>query len=182
MLKDADQRYGWISIALHWFSAIAIIYLYLTGEELEELARGPERTDVQLMHVSIGMIALLPVLYRLYWRWASDTPEPLGDNRILSLLATWVPVLMLLAVFVLMVTGVLIPWSVGNPLDVFDWFQIPSPLPSSRPFHQLLEEIHEFAAHAIVPLFLLHVLGALKHVVIDRDNTLTRMLWTKRDG
>lgn len=179
MLRDRNQRYGWVSIGLHWFSAIAVIVLYLTGEELEELARGQERADMQFMHVSIGVIVLIPVLFRLYWRKVSDTPKPLPQNRFLELFASWIPILMLLAVFIVMISGVLVPWSVGRPLDVFGWFTIPSPLPSSRPFHVFLEDVHALAAHAILPLFVLHVLGTLKHMIINRDGTLMRMLWVK---
>lgn len=177
MLRDSDESFGWISIGLHWLTAISVIFLYLTGEELEELVRGPERSEALLTHVSIGMIILIPVLYRIFWRMSSGSPERPAQNRALELLATWIPILLLIAVFIAMISGVLVPWSVGNSLDVFDWFAIPSPLASSRPFHEFLEEVHALSSHAILALFVLHILGTLKHVIFDRDNTLTRMLW-----
>lgn len=179
VLRDSDESFGWISIGLHWITAIAVIFLYFTGEELEELVRGPERSEVLLTHVSIGMIILIPVLYRMFWRMSSGSPERPPQNRVLELLATWIPILLLIAVFIAMISGVLVPWSVGNSLDVFDWFAIPSPLASSRPFHEFLEEVHDLSAHVILALFVLHILGTLKHVIFDRDNTLTRMLWVR---
>jgi cytochrome b561 len=46
-----------------------------------------------------------------------------------------------------------------------------------KPTHDLLSEAHHLMAKVIVyGLVPLHVLGALKHQFIDKDNTLARMI------
>jgi cytochrome b561 len=72
------------------------------------------------------------------------------------------------------ITGYLIPWTNGQPLDVFG-VGIPSPLPSMSGLHGVVRGLHDVVGEAFVPLLLLHILGALKHAVIDRDGVLTRM-------
>ena len=61
-----EDRAQW---ALHACASFAAITGQVAaGEELEELVRGPERSEALLTHVSIGMIILIPVLYRMFWR------------------------------------------------------------------------------------------------------------------
>ncbi len=40
---------------------------------------------------------------------------------------------------------------------------------------EIFVEIHEFLALVFAAVIVLHVLGALKHKVIDKDSTLSRM-------
>lgn len=79
----------------------------------------------------------------------------------------------------LIVTGPIMQWSTGQPIDVFGAVSIPSPLPEMRGLGEALEEIHEIASQAIVPLLALHVLGALKHLIFNRDGVFQRILWAK---
>ena len=65
-------------------------------------------------------------------------------------------------------------------MQVFNWFAIPSPLLAMRNLHPLLEGTHTIAAYAIFPLVALHILGALKHALIDRDGVVRRMLVPRR--
>jgi cytochrome b561 len=47
---------------------------------------------------------------------------------------------------------------------------------------QALEVMHELFSHLWIPLILLHVLGTLKHALIDKDGVLSRMLKPNKDG
>ena len=90
---------------------------------------------------------------------------------------TWISWLLIVAAIVVAVlTGYLLPWSLGKPIDLLGLVFIPSPLPASYDFHEFVEEIHETAGHLFLPLVGLHVLGAAKHAFIDRDGITQRML------
>ena len=89
-----------------------------------------------------------------------------------------VHVLFLLMIALLLVTGPLSVWSTGRPIQVFDLFSLPSPFSARAPtIHEFAEEVHEAASKLFWPLIILHVGGALKHLVVNRDRTLQRMLW-----
>jgi len=46
----------------------------------------------------------------------------------------------------------------------------------------VLEGLHEVGGNAFIPLVALHVLGALKHAVLDRDGVMARMFRPLRGG
>ena len=78
-------------------------------------------------------------------------------------------------------TGPLAVWSTGQPLQVFDVLAIPSPFAARVDWlHEACEEVHGAATKLFWPLIGLHVAGAVKHLVYDRDRTLQRMLWVRR--
>ncbi len=178
--NDKRTSYGWPSIVFHWVGAGLVVALFLIGEQLEELSRGPERTETLALHVSIGAIAVVVLGARILWRLFQRDPQPPADPppvRLLSRVVQWGLLAMIAA---LIITGPFMPWTVGQPVDVFGAISIPSPVPVMRGLHEALEEIHEFASHAIVPLLALHVLGALKHLIFNRDGVFQRILWVKK--
>lgn len=180
-LTDRASGYGWLSIALHWITAVLVVVLFLSGEELEELGRGVQRSDVLAQHLSIGAIAIIVFAVRILWQIRQPSPTPPAQARPLRLLSHGVQWGLLAALAVLILTGPTIPWSAGRSFDAFGLISIPSPLPQMRWLHDALEEIHEVAAHALIPLLALHVLGALKHLIINRDDVVRRMLWVRKD-
>jgi cytochrome b561 len=155
------------------------------GEGARQFAEGFARAsrdfaanifEPRALHVSIGIILLLLILARVVWRLTQGSPPKGNDSPALNLLAFLVQWGLIAAIVVLVVTGPLINWSVGRPVQVFDWFSIPSPLTGARSLRRTIQEIHGTAANLLIPLVGLHVLGALKHVFIDRDGVMRRIL------
>ncbi len=173
---DRQAGYGWLSILLHWIGAGFVIALFLLGDRFEEMPRGPEKLAAIQLHASVGVTAFLFLAARVLWRLRSGSPAPPPQSLLLNRLAKLVQWLLLAAIAILILTGPLTLWTGGRAIEVFGLFAIPSPLPPLRDLHEILEEVHGFVAHALIPLFLLHLLGALKHLVIDRDGVFQRML------
>ena len=76
----------------------------------------------------------------------------------------------------LLVSGPLAVWSGDRAIGVFGWFAIPSPLGEMPALHKGLEIVHALAAKVLLFTLAVHILAALKHVLLDRDGTLWRML------
>jgi cytochrome b561 len=53
-------------------------------------------------------------------------------------------------------------------------------LAANRALHEQMEGVHLVAAHLTFGLVILHGLGALKHLLIDRDGTVARMIVPRR--
>jgi cytochrome b561 len=178
LIKDSCTGYGLVSILLHWSMAILLAALIWLGWTFEELPRGPERAFYTGLHVSFGLLFLLLAVARLVWRAASGMPQPATQGSpLLERLAAIVHRLLLLAMIVLPLSGLLLVAAGGR---VPQFFGLPVPLPfvpQSEGLHEAGEVVHKVAANLVLlPLLALHVLGALKHHLLDRDATLRRML------
>jgi len=72
---------------------------------------------------------------------------------------------------------------VGRPLDFFGLFTIPGlPLGTNKDLGGQIFDLHATGGTILLVLIGLHVLGAIKHLVIDRDGELFRMLPFGRPG
>lgn len=177
-IGNTRQAYGWAAIALHWVSAVGVTALYLLGERMEEAPDRAAKVGAQDLHVSVGVMLFGLLAARLLWSAAQPKPAPLEARRLFRIAAAAVQGLLLLMITMLLITGPLSVWSTGRPIEVFDLFSLSSPFGGRAPaIHEFAKEVHGAASKLFWPLIALHLGGALKHLVVDRDETLQRMLW-----
>ena len=174
-IKDSTRGYSGLSIALHWVAAITVITLYVLAE-MAEGAPKEERRELIGLHKSIAMGMYIVLWARIGWRIGNVRPTLPDQQVILMFLSRWIPYLLLAALACLLISGPLMVWSNDRPLSVFDLFSIPSPLGKMEAVHEAMEVFHKFSAQVIYYAFFLHLAGVVKHLVIDRDNILMRML------
>jgi len=160
--------YSRLSLFLHWLSALLIIALFATHE-------GERGSAEAVFHVSGGAIAGVFLLWRVAHRLRKGMSTAPGQALIYHLASKVVLWGFLAAIVVVIVTGYLLPWSVGRAIDVYGLFSIPSPISASRGLHEFVEELHEISGQLFVPLIALHVLGAAKHFFVDKDGVAQRM-------
>ena len=163
-----QDGYSRLSIALHWIAAVAVIALFFTHE-------GDRGSAQYAFHVGGGAILGVLIVWRALRRPFRGFPAKPDQPAILNLISTIVLWALLAAMVITVVTGYFLPWSLGAPIDLFSMAEIPSPMSRSRDLHEAMEEIHDIAGQAILPLVVLHVLGALKHAIIDKDGVMQRM-------
>jgi cytochrome b561 len=181
-IRDTEQAYSWVSIALHWLAAILVITMLLLGERIGFQPTRPLRFAATSLHVSMGILIWIFLAAFVVWRLTQKSPKDPVQHWGLELLSNIVQWALLLAVAIQIVTGPLMILSMGRALSPFGWFQIPSPLARNHALHKLLEGVHGTTANVIIGLIVLHVLGALKHLLIDRDGVFQRMLWVRKNG
>jgi cytochrome b561 len=177
MLTDSRTGYGLISIAIHWISALLILFLFGLGIYMVDLSyyddwyhKGPE------LHISLGLVVLLLMLVRVIWRITNPTPVELAAKRAQNLAAKFVKLGLYAFVFIVLISGYLITTAEGQPASMFNLIKFPVLTELSSQNVDLAGEVHEYLAWGIVLLVVLHVAGALLHHFIIRDRTLVRML------
>ena len=174
------QSYGWLSIALHWLAAAAILFMLWSGfsaDFAEDAGDRAARTAFMGLHIGFGASVALLLLARVVASYAQPRPAAPEQAPALKLLATATHQLLLVAILIQIVSGPLAVWSGGRPINVFGWFAIPGPFAErNEGVHEFAELMHAIGRWTLVVLISLHVLGALKHALIDRDGVLQRML------
>eukprot|EP01037_Dinobryon_pediforme_P023774 gene23774-25336_t len=181
-MADGKNGYGVVSIALHWLGAAAVIGVWLLGDRIEDAPRGPERIVAQDLHYGVAFLALAILLPRLLWRFGNwRTPVAQTNSALLDLVAKIVKWGLIACIVIMIISGPLDVWTGRRPeINVFGTL-IASPFAFSpevaSAIHKIVGPVHVICSKVIFVLVALHVLGALKHLVIDRDGVFGRMLW-----
>ena len=180
-IMNSPHNYGIIHISLHWLIAIAIFGLFALGLWMVDLNfYSPWYHDAPNIHKSIGVLVMFAMALRWLWRLSQTIPPPLTTHsKTERVAASLAHQLMYVLVFSIGLSGYLISTAEGHPIPVFDWFE----LPASEPFieHQadIAGEVHFWLASILIALVSLHAFGAIKHHLIDKDNTLKRMIFSQ---
>ena len=161
--------YTSLSIAVHWLTALLVVALFFTHE-------GERGSAMQWFHISFGALAGLFLLWRVWMRVRRGPAAKVDQHPMLNLLSDMVRWGILACIAGLVITGYLLPWTRGSAIDFVGLFSVPSPMSAVRPLHELMEDAHDLLGHLIIPLVLLHIAGALKHHLINKDGVLARMM------
>ena len=179
-LKDTPTGYGWISILLHWITAILILVMLFVGNSIEAVG-GSVRIEAINLHTSIGLSAYVLLLGRIVWRFAYGHPGPQeGQQGVFYVIGKWVHYIMLVALGVMIVTGPVMAWASGLDIAVFDWLTIPASAVPNYPLRDALHVVHRFCAIVLFVGFLLHLGGVYKHTAFNRDGTFIKMIIPER--
>ena len=176
--KNSPLRYGYINKLVHWLVAIAIFGLFGLGLWMVELTyydawyrKGPD------LHRSIGILLMVVMAGRLIWILWTGKPRSLSSHRIWEKrLASLTHGVLYGLVFAMGLTGYLISTADGRAVDVFNWFSVPSSGEWIDNQEDVAGEIHEWLAYTLIAIACLHAAAAIKHHMIDRDESIKRML------
>jgi len=156
--------------------ALAVFGMFALGIWMVELGYYDSwYHDAPYIHKSLGMLLFLMLVFRLVWRLLNVRPVLMGKawEQVIALL---VHRLHYIVLFVLMVTGYVIPTAEGVGIDVFGWFTVPAIISFDQAQADMIALIHRYAAWAAMGLAGAHAAAALKHHFVDKDRTLLRML------
>jgi len=176
-VAEPRNRYSTVSLVLHWLIA-ALVVTQIGLIWAHEATEGPISREFVTLHKSVGLSILVLTLVRLGWRIANPAiPLPAETPRWQKLLARGNHVLF----YVLLLAMPLVGWAAssaaGRDIVWFGLFNWPLlPIGGGREMAGNLMDVHETAAKLLIFLVVLHVIGALKHQFIDRDNVLHRMI------
>lgn len=180
---NTTDTYGSVARTLHWLTALLILTAIPLGlisnampyDTSEALAA---KAELFSLHKTIGVAAFFVASLRILWALTQAHPAPLHPDRRLETIASqvvhWSLYLSLVAVPLsgwihhAATTGFApILWPFGQTLPF---------VPQSEPVASVAASLHFVFTKILVTAILLHVLGALKHQLFDRDSTLARMI------
>lgn len=180
----APLRYDRLAVALHWLLALAWFGIFGLGLYMADLPFSPQRLQYYSWHKWAGALFLLFSGVRLLWRLAHRPPAlPVAIEQAMPAWQRWAHHATHHGLYLLFFVVPLLGWayssSAGFPIVLFGWLPLPDWVPVSPALAEVLKPAHKLAAFAMAALVLLHVAGALKHALIDRDGLLSRMAWRR---
>jgi len=172
------HRYTTPAIVLHWLIALLIIATFTLGLVMTDI---PGITPAKLKyfnwHKWAGVTVLLLATLRLLWRLLRHPPAYADGMPAWQRGAAhglhW---LLYLLMFAVPLSGYFYSLASGYPIVWFGVLELPvlmGPDPALKP---VLKEVHYWLNMLLAGLVGLHVAAALKHLFVDRDGVMARML------
>lgn len=176
-IRNTTDRYGALSIWIHWIMLLLFLAVYTCIELHEFFPKGSDlRATLKTWHFMLGLSILVLASVRLIVYITSITPRIEPDPPKWQMqLAKLIHVVL----YVLMIAMPLVGWSLlsaeGKPIPFFG-LHLPALIDKSKYLADVIEEIHETGGTIGYFLISLHATAALYHHYFVRDNTLQRML------
>ncbi|MGP3697298.1 cytochrome b/b6 domain-containing protein [Rhodobacter sp. NSM] len=182
-LGNTPRSYGAVERSFHWLMALMILTaapLGLVADSLpfdtaEAVAR---KAQLFSLHKTLGVAIFLMALARLVWVAIQPRPAPIHpERRLETAVAGAVHGFLYLSLVLVPLAGWVehaatdgfapILWPFGQSLPL---------VPKSPVVAELAATLHVTFAWGLLVAVALHVVGAAKHALVDRDATLARML------
>lgn len=171
--------YSLIARIIHWLTALIILGLLVVGTCMTTMDMSEQKLQFYNFHKSFGLLVLALAFVRIAWHLIKKKPKSLPTHKkwekILSHAVHGFLYLLLIAI---PISG----WVMSSAGDFnikFFSLNMPDIVSKDENLFKLFHEVHEILAWVLLGLLVLHIAGALKHHVIDRDETLERMTWRR---
>lgn len=167
-----NNAYSNVHKLLHWIIALLIIGMLIFGYFLDDF----KNMGVYNIHKLIGLSILLLVLIRIIYVIKHGRPkltEPMPKWE--RILAYSTEGLLYIAMVGMPVLGWLGSSFYGHKPMLFG-HSLGLPVQPNMDYASLFMGLHNDLAVIFIALISLHVLGALKHWLIDKDDVLQKML------
>ena len=180
---NTRERYGLVAQLFHWVTAILVMALVPLGLVMVWLpadTAGAVSLKVWLysLHKTLGVTVLAVALARIAWALVCVRPRPLHpERRAETLAAETVHWLLYAGIVLAPVTGLLHHYATIGFAPI--WWPLPQDVPfvpKSEPLSIVFKWVHWGSALMIVVALGAHIAGAMKHLIVDRDETVARIV------
>ena len=197
-MNQLSTHYTKMAKVLHWLIAIGIFAMFALGWYMTDLPKeAPKQMAYDLfdwgiytwqvseeisprsfyfnLHKSIGVTIFALILFRILWRISHKPPALLATYKAWERkLATGAHHTLYLLMVALPLSGIIM--AVASKYGI-KWFGLEfiGGL-DNKPLREAFKEVHEIVGIVILVVVSVHILGALKHKFIDKDDTLKRMM------
>ena len=172
--RDTITEYSLISKLLHWTSAIILFVQIPLGFYLVDLDFGPERLNIESIHVIIGLCMFYLVILRLINKIINPPPklEP-SVFKGQKFLAKSNHLLLYVTILSITISGIFKKLFNGETLVIlFREIKIVENFEIADFFY----DIHIFSNYLLIALIIIHILAVIVHKLFFGDNLLKIIL------
>ena len=186
--SNTEDRFGSVAKLFHWTVAFGILLAPPLGIIAEHYPEDGASLDAKVflfsLHKTVGIVIFLTATLRILWALGQPRPAPLHPERKAeTFLAELIHYLLYGSMVIVPLSGWIHHAATSGFAPVFlpfgdDLFFVPK----SAAVSEIASSIHWIATKILMASLVLHIVGALKHHVIDRDITLRRMWFGTATG
>ena len=183
MTFNSTTTWGWPAKALHWIGAAIILALLVHGWWMTHMTPRPDRLTNYAWHSALGYDLLALIVLRLLWRWFNPVPVLPADLKPWERMAARVGhVSLYVLMFIASLTGWMVATTFRVPMtkDLLGINVPPIVTAVDRSVRQWIEESHMILAYLLAAVLVVHIIGALRHHIVKRNDVLRRMTWGMR--
>jgi cytochrome b561 len=176
-IRNTVYRWGAVAQLLHWVIVALIITQFTLATLFDDLPSGARKLALLARHKSVGITILMLAILRLLWRRTNPIP-PLPDTLKPweRRLARLTHALLYALLFAVPLAGWTMSSARGFPVSWFGFFTLPDLVPKNKALYELLVTTHGVLAWTLGVVAIIHMLAALKHHFVLKDDVLRRML------
>ncbi len=174
MIRNTELRYGSLAKFFHWLVFLLVAVLVLVGFLWEET--GAIKYTVINTHKLAGLLTLMVIILRILWTLGNPKPQLPNAKRWEKIVEHTVHGLIYVSLLGMPLSGWTMATAAGRPPHLWGHiFSMPG-VATDMALANKANEVHGVLAWILIGLVSIHILAALKHHFIDRDNILKRML------
>lgn len=182
MQTDTATQLSRTTVILHWLVGVTMITLLAVGVYMAET----KTYALYPWHKSFGVLIFTVVLLRVAWRLKNGWPTPVSHyQRIEHILAKVVHWVLIIGSLCMPISGFMMSSIGGHGVELFGLELVarnPDPanpkkvLAHNADIAAFAHAVHHWLGYIVIGALVLHIVGAFKHHLVDKDGTLRRML------
>ena len=163
---------------MHWLTGIPIILMLIMGFclKMEVFPNDYPIGKFYSLHKSTGIMLLFLLILRLICRLNSTIPSyPKSFSCFSALISKITHASLYITVIGMATSGYVMSSASGKTIEIFS-FNVPLLIDSNKYIANAAQQSHNICAYMLSILIIVHILAALKHKFIDKDNIFNRII------
>jgi cytochrome b561 len=174
--QSVPMAYTRTAVSLHWMITGLIGVALVMGWVMTDMAVTPLKLKVYNWHKWVGITVLWLAALRILWRTMHAPPAMVPMPAWQRLAALGLHGVLYVLTLALPLSGWVYSNAAGVPIVYLRLLPLPDLVMKNKALADSWREVHETLGWLLVAALVVHLLAALKHHFIDKDDTLPRML------
>ncbi|AMO97128.1 prokaryotic cytochrome b561 family protein [Collimonas fungivorans] len=176
--RPNSLRYTNTAIALHWLVAILIVWGFALGWIMTDIPGiTPSKLKYFSWHKWIGVTVFVLAMVRLAWRFTHAAPAMSQAMHASEKLAAHAAHFLLYCLMLAIpVSGYFYTAAAGIPVVYLGILPLPTLIAPDQAVAAVLKTVHIWMNYGLLLIVGAHLLGVVKHELLDRQPLLARML------
>jgi cytochrome b561 len=177
-MNSTPQSAGYTAtaVALHWLIAALIGVALVMGWVMTDMGVTPLKLKLYNWHKWVGISVLWLAAVRILWRATHRPPDLVPMPAWQRVAAHGLHGVLYLLMLAQPLSGWIYSNASGYPIVYLRLVRLPDLVAKNKALADSWRGVHETLGWALVAVVAVHLLAALKHHLIDKDDTLRRML------